>query len=208
MGKEEERQSHPRLLLIQSMEDEIFKMRLLAKEQSLKSLSKRYLIFAAAIEKDSVGRCEQLHADMLKELAAYEFGIIKARSLIDTNTEQVAEYDRMNRLIEEEKKTAEEDIKQLAAQLKQERELRAQREQYAALAKQINAYPPRDQAQKELAALQKEVSALEEEDAEVLAKLEHRSKLFSGLMHNLHELQHHLADDGGAHHADDGGSMQ
>merc|ERR1712087_401452 len=188
-GKEEERQSRPRLLLIQSMEDEIFKMRLLAKEQSLKSLSKRYLIFAAAIEKDSVGRCEQLHADMLKELAAYEFGITKARSLIDTNTEQVAEYDLMNRLIEEESKAAEEDIRELAAQLKRERELRAQREQYAALAKQINMCPPREQTERDLAALQSEVCALEEEDAEVLAKLEHRSKLFAGLMHHLHEMQ-------------------
>uniref|UniRef100_A0A7S0L844 THO complex subunit 7 homolog n=1 Tax=Coccolithus braarudii TaxID=221442 RepID=A0A7S0L844_9EUKA len=178
-------------------DDEIFKMRLLAKDQSLKSLSKRFLIFSAAIEKDSVSRCEQLHAEMLKELAAYEFGMTKARSLIDTNTQQVKEYDRMNYDIEEEMKTTRADIEHLTSQLQHERVLRSQREQYAALAKRINAYPPREQTQSDLLALQAEVSALEAEDADVLATLERRAKLFAGLMHNLHELEAHLAEDGG-----------
>lgn len=83
-------------------DDSVLKLRLLAKEASLKSLTKRYLAFAGAIEKGTVEESEQLYEALLKEVAAYEFALSKARLFIDTNTQQVADYADMHRGIEAE----------------------------------------------------------------------------------------------------------
>jgi len=170
-------------------DDSVFRQRLLAKETSLRNLSKKYLAFASAIEKGSVEECQELYQGLLKELASYEFGMGKARSLINTNIQQVADYDQMHRSIEAEMETTREDIKRLAVQLQEERTIREQKEQYAVLSRRINQYPPREQTQKELVELDSELDALGQEGEAVAAKLELRAKRFAGFMHSLHDLQ-------------------
>jgi hypothetical protein len=83
-------------------DESVFKLRLLAKEVNLRSLTKKYLAFAQAVEDSSVEECEQQYQSLLKELAAYEFAMSKARSLVDTNNHQVVDYDHMHREVEAE----------------------------------------------------------------------------------------------------------
>eukprot|EP00965_Chrysotila_dentata_P239939 6203391-Pleurochrysis_carterae.AAC.1 len=83
-------------------EESVVRQRLLAKEAPLRSLSKKFLAFATAIESGTLEKCEEIQQELLKELAAYEFGMQKARCLIDTNRQQVDEYGEMHRGIEKE----------------------------------------------------------------------------------------------------------
>ena len=69
-------------------EEEILRQRLLAKETSLRNLTKRYLAFAAAVETAPVEECEKMYQGLLRELAAYEFGMAKARTMITVNVQQ------------------------------------------------------------------------------------------------------------------------
>jgi len=83
-----------------SDEQEVLKARLLAKEASLRDLTKRYLQFVNGVEGKSAEECAVLYQGLLKEIARYEFAVSKARSLIDTNTRQVADYDQMRQVSE------------------------------------------------------------------------------------------------------------
>ena len=83
-----------------SDEQEVLKARLLAKEASLRDLTKRYLQFVNGIEGKSAEECGVLYQGLLKEIARYEFAVSKARSLIETNTRQVADYDQMRQVSE------------------------------------------------------------------------------------------------------------
>mmetsp|Transcript_28726 Transcript_28726/g.60391 ORF Transcript_28726/g.60391 Transcript_28726/m.60391 type:complete len:187 (-) Transcript_28726:630-1190(-) len=176
-------------------EESVVRQRLLAKEAPLRSLSKKFLAFATAIESGTLEKCEEIQQELLKELAAYEFGMQKARCLIDTNRQQVDEYGEMHRGIEKEMQTMQQDIEQLAVQLKEERRLREQKEQYAALSRRIQQYPSRSQTERNLALLEEQIALLNEEDAAIAAKLEQRSKCFAGFMHALQDLQVQLAED-------------
>ena len=70
-------------------EEEILRQRLNAKEASLRSLTKHYLAFANAVETASVEECQGKYQELLREIAAYEFAVSKARALMETNTRQV-----------------------------------------------------------------------------------------------------------------------
>ena len=83
-----------------SDEQEVLKARLLAKEASLRDLTKRYLQFVNGVEGKSAEECGVLYQGLLKEIARYEFAVSKARSLIETNTRQVADYDQMRQVNE------------------------------------------------------------------------------------------------------------
>ena len=89
-----------RLMAAASDEQEVLKARLLAKEASLRDLTKRYLQFVNGIEGKSAEECGVLYQGLLKEIARYEFAVSKARSLIETNTRQVADYDQMRQVSE------------------------------------------------------------------------------------------------------------
>ena len=96
-----------------SDENAVLRQRLLAKEASLRDLTKRYLQFVQAIETKPVEECQPLYQALLKEIARYELAVSKARSLIDTNERQVADYDKMRQSIEEEMGTTQSDIQRL-----------------------------------------------------------------------------------------------
>ena len=181
-----------------SDENAVLRQRLLAKEASLRDLTKRYLQFVQAIETKPVEECQPLYQALLKEIARYELAVSKARSLIDTNERQVADYDKMRQSIEEEMGTTQSDIQRLGEQLQEERKLRQQKEQYAALAHRINQYPPRQETQAEIQKLNGELETLKAEGEAVQAKLEMRSKRFAGFTHALHDLQLQLAEEGAA----------
>lgn len=86
------------LMAAASDEQEVLKARLLAKEASLRDLTKRYLQFVNGVEGKSAEECGVLYQGLLKEIARYEFAVSKARSLIETNTRQVADYDQMRQV--------------------------------------------------------------------------------------------------------------
>ena len=88
------------LMAAASDEQEVLKARLLAKEASLRDLTKRYLQFVNGVEGKSAEECGVLYQGLLKEIARYEFAVSKARSLIETNTRQVADYDQMRQVSE------------------------------------------------------------------------------------------------------------
>lgn len=76
--------------------------RLQCKEAGLRSLTKRYLSFSAAVENSTVKDC-QLHYDvLLLEIASHEFSVSKADALIHTNVRQVADYDAMQQSVKAE----------------------------------------------------------------------------------------------------------
>ena len=179
-----------------SDEQAALKQRLLAKETSLRDLTKRYLQFVKSIESMSAEECATTYQALLKEIARYEFAVSKARSLIETNERQVADYDKMRQGIEADMATTQDDIVTLGAQLQEERKLRQQREQYAALAHRINQYPPREQTEAEIEQLNGELSSLKAEGEAVRTKLELRSKRFAGFTHALHDLQQQLTEEG------------
>ena len=83
-------------------EEEALRLRLQAKEASLRSLTKRYLTFTNAIENNSLEECEAEYQKMLLEISAYEFALSKAEALVDTNERQVAEYDAVQQSVEAE----------------------------------------------------------------------------------------------------------
>ena len=83
-------------------EDEVLRQRLLAKENGLRNLTKRYLNFVNSIEHSTVEEAQTIHQTLLKELSAYEFSVSKASSLVDTNIRQIAEYDTMQQTIDAE----------------------------------------------------------------------------------------------------------
>ena len=172
-----------------SEEPEVLRQRLLAKESTLRNLSKKFLSFTASLESSTPEEASTKHTALLKEIAAYEFGVSKAHALIHTNTQQIDAYGHMHRSIEVEMKGTEDEIRRLAVQLGEERTLRLQREQYAALARRINQLPPRAQTQRELEELDSELAALKQEATNVEAKLELRSKRFAAFTHALHDLQ-------------------
>ena len=178
-----------------SDEQEVLKARLLAKEASLRDLTKRYLQFVNGVEGKSAEECGVLYQGLLKEIARYEFAVSKARSLIETNTRQVADYDQMRQVIEGDMGSTQTDIESLAGQLQEERKVRQQKEQYAALARQINQYPPREETQAEIHALSTELVSLKAEGEAAATKLELRSKRFAGFTHALHDLQLQLSED-------------
>lgn len=138
-------------------EEEVLRQRLLAKETSLRNLTKRYLSFAAAIETSTLEECEKLHQGLLKELAAYEFGMAKARILVAVNVQQVASYEAMEGEIGAEMSRTAAEIESLNRQLEEERTLRQQKEQYAALAKHIQQLPPRAATEREIESINTEL---------------------------------------------------
>jgi DNA/RNA-binding domain of Phe-tRNA-synthetase-like protein len=84
------------------VQTEAMRQRLQAKDTALRSLTKRYLAFAAAVESKPMEECEELHQALTLEIAQYEFAVSKANALIDTNVRQVAEYDTMQQRVEAE----------------------------------------------------------------------------------------------------------
>lgn len=143
--------------LSREAEEEILRQRLLAKETSLRNLTKRYLSFAAAIESSTTEECEKLYQGLLKELAAYEFGMAKAKNLVAVNVQQVASYESMEGEIGAEMARTAAEIESLSRQLEEERTLRQQKEQYAALARRIQQLPPRAATEREIASLNVEL---------------------------------------------------
>uniref|UniRef100_A0A7S4IFF2 THO complex subunit 7 homolog n=1 Tax=Prymnesium polylepis TaxID=72548 RepID=A0A7S4IFF2_9EUKA len=178
-----------------SADEEVLRQRLLAKENNLRNLTKRYLGFVNSIESSSTEDAQQVYQTLLKELSAYEFSVSKAGSLVDTNLRQIAEYDGMQQRIDAEMASTRADIDRLEVQLREERVLRQQKEQYAVLARRINAYPARDQTQAEIGALNAEIGALKREGDVLGERVEQRSKRFAGFMHSLHDLQLQLAEE-------------
>jgi hypothetical protein len=81
-------------------EEAALRLRLQAKEVALRSLTKKYLAFSNAIEKSSVEECEAMHEALILEIKTYEFSISKGSLLVDTNVQQVAEYDAMQQDVE------------------------------------------------------------------------------------------------------------
>ena len=81
-------------------EEAALKLRLQAKEVALRGLTKKYLAFANAIENSTVEECESNYQALTLEIAAYEFAVGKASALVDTNVQQVAEYDTMQQDVE------------------------------------------------------------------------------------------------------------
>ena len=134
--------------------DDIFRARLLAKETSLRALSKKYLAFVNSLDSASEEEVQAAHQALTKDLAAYEFAMVKARTLIDTSGRQVGDYVQMSKAIEAEMAHTREDIERLTGQLQHERTVREQKEQYAALARRIKQYPPREQTRQEIEALE------------------------------------------------------
>ena len=188
-----------RLVAKREAEEEVLRQRLLAKETSLRNLTKRYLSFAAAVESATPAECEKLHQGLLKELAAYEFGMAKARTLVSVNVQQVALYESMEGEIGAEMARTSAEIESLTRQLAEERTLRQQKEQYAALSRRIQLLPPRAATEREIASLNSELASLNEEGEGLSATLTERSRLFSGFMHSIHDLQVHLGgQDAGA----------
>jgi len=175
--------------------DDIFRARLLAKETSLRALSKKYLAFVNSLDSASEEEVQAAHQALTKDLAAYEFAMVKARTLIDTSGRQVGDYVQMSKAIEAEMAHTREDIERLTGQLQQERTVREQKEQYAALARRIKQYPPREQTRQEIEALEGEIAALEEDGKGIASKLELRSKQFAAFMHSVHDLQLSLAEE-------------
>lgn len=178
-----------------SDEQEVLKQRLLAKETSLRDLTKRYLAFVNAIEGKSDDECSAQYQSLLKEIARYEFAVLKSRSLVETNTRQVADYDHMRSIIDADMSSTQSDIERLAGQLQEERKTRQHKEQYAALARRINQYPPREETQAEIQTLNEELSSLKADGDALAAKLELRSKRFAGFTHALHDLQLQLDEE-------------
>mmetsp|Transcript_148 Transcript_148/g.369 ORF Transcript_148/g.369 Transcript_148/m.369 type:complete len:223 (-) Transcript_148:10-678(-) len=156
-------------------EEEILRQRLLAKETSLRNLTKRYLAFAAAVETAPVEECEKMYQGLLRELAAYEFGMAKARTMITVNVQQVASYEAMEGEIGAEMSRTSEEISALSKKLEEERTLRQQKEQYAALARRINQLPPRAATQQEIGALSSELETLRREGEELSATMADRA---------------------------------
>lgn len=80
-----------------SEEPEVLRQRLLAKESTLRNLSKKFLSFTASLESSTPEEASTKHTALLKEIAAYEFGVSKAHALIHTNTQQIDAYGHMHR---------------------------------------------------------------------------------------------------------------
>ena len=167
---------------------EAIRLRIQAKDNALRSLTKRYLGFAATIETSSDAECEALYQGLMLEVDQYELAVSKANALVDTNVRQVAEYDAMQQRVEAEMETTRADIERLTKVLEQERINRQQKEQYSALAKRIHAYPSREETQAEIARLNEEIAALKQDSDAVQGQLELRSKRFAGFMHALHDM--------------------
>ena len=94
--------------------DDIFRARLLAKETSLRALSKKYLAFVNSLDSASEEEVQVAHQALTKDLAAYEFAMVKARTLIDTSGRQVGDYVQMSKAIEAEMAHTREDIERLS----------------------------------------------------------------------------------------------
>ena len=58
------------------MGDDIFRQRLLAKETSLRALSKKYLTFVNSLDASSEEEVAAAHQSLTKDLAAYELSLI------------------------------------------------------------------------------------------------------------------------------------
>ena len=80
-----------------SEDPEVLRQRLLAKESTLRNLSKKFLSFTASLESSTPEEASTKHTALLKEIAAYEFGVSKAHALIHTNTQQIDAYGHMHR---------------------------------------------------------------------------------------------------------------
>lgn len=80
----------------------MLRQRLLAKENNLRNLTKRYLSFVSSIESSTTEEAEAMYQGLLKELTAYEFTVLKARAHVDTNLRQIADYDAMQQTIDAE----------------------------------------------------------------------------------------------------------
>ena len=85
-----------------SSEDAALAQRLQAKDNALRSLTKRYLAYTAAVESSSEEECKALYEGLMLEVDQYELAVGKAEALVDTNVRQVAEYDRMQQSVETE----------------------------------------------------------------------------------------------------------
>ena len=178
-------------------ETEALRQRLQAKDNALRSLTKRYLSYQAAIESSSAEEAETLYQGLMLELDQFELAVSKSDALVNTNVRQVAEYDVMQQRVEAEMETTRADIERLTKVLEQERVNRQQKEQYSALAKRIHAYPSRDDTQAEIARLNEEIAGLKNENDAVQGQLELRSKRFAGFMHALHDVSLLLDSEGG-----------
>ncbi|KAL3895562.1 MAG: hypothetical protein SGPRY_013482, partial [Prymnesium sp.] len=85
-----------------SAEEEVLRQRLLAKETSLRQLTRHYLSFVESVESSTAEQVAAAHANLLKEITAYEFSVSKAGMLVDTNLRQICEYDEMQQKIDAE----------------------------------------------------------------------------------------------------------
>ena len=73
-----------------------------AKDNALRSLTKRYLAYSAAVESSSEEECKALYEGLMLEVDQYELAVSKAEALVETNVRQVAEYDAMQQRVEAE----------------------------------------------------------------------------------------------------------
>lgn len=83
-------------------EEAVLRQRLLAKENNLRNLTKHYLGFVSSIESSSNEEADAIYQGLLKELTAYEFTVLKASALVDTNLRQIEDYDAMQQNIDAE----------------------------------------------------------------------------------------------------------
>lgn len=91
-----------RVCAAMSSEDAALAQRLQAKDNALRSLTKRYLAYTAAVESSSEEECKALYEGLMLEVDQYELAVGKAEALVETNVRQVAEYDDMQQRVEAE----------------------------------------------------------------------------------------------------------
>jgi len=112
------------------------------KETALKRLTKKFVNFCNTLETSSVSESNIQYQILLKELALFEMGIDKARTICETTERELNSYNQMFVQREESIEQVKKDILVLKEELAQERRIRQNKEQYAQLAKIIAERPP------------------------------------------------------------------
>jgi len=165
------------------------------KETALKRLTKKFVNFCNTLETSSVSESNIQYQILLKELALFEMGIDKARTICETTERELNSYNQMFVQREESIEQVKKDILVLKEELAQERRIRQNKEQYAQLAKIIAERPPTSVTEKEIEQLQTDLASVTQDTTRTSSKLDLRTKQFQLFLHALSELQRELDDD-------------
>ncbi|XP_059178965.1 THO complex subunit 7 homolog [Physella acuta] len=162
-------------------------------DKRLNNLLKTFIRWSASKEEDE--NSQAMYQRMQAMIGQCEYTLEKAINTFEMNKQELENYEKLSREIDDKIKEATTRIAEAKTELQMAKCIRKNRQEYDNLAKIIQLHPDRQATTKQLQLLDKELSSLATTKQKLEEKLELRRKQFMVLITSIHELQRILEED-------------